>query len=349
VLLGAAGCGKDKEGPKGPSHCTPAPYAATGEVEAVYDPWNDWLTYRLEVAPGAPFETLILRSYNVLPETSIQSPGRYDLTGTNANDCGTCLMAYTGCGDGDCDKIFYADSGALIVSAFGNPGERFGGQLADVIFREITFDEETGEASPKDGGTAFCAHGLSFDLPITEKTPAPTCVAPGSGAMLGDNIADFTLVDCNGNPVSLHGRCGQVKALRFMLIAGWCSACTALVPAAEAERDRDHANGLETLYILGENDAYEQPSPADCLAYAARHDLDPDRVLLDYGDTWGPWETFFTYVYGYLGDSIGLPWNAVFDGDNMAYVYNDSVGCYADGGGAGAYELDNTIDDLLSP
>lgn len=80
---------------------------------------------------------------------------------------------------------------------------------------------------------------------------------------------------------------------------------------------------LEAWVLLGEDANYGPPSLADCLAYAnnTSHPYDPAKVFIDPN-----WDTFFNYVYGYLGDSILLPWNAVLRGGNMEYVYSDSTG-----------------------
>jgi len=137
-------------------------------------------------------------------------------------------MAFKNCTRTSCEKIFFADTGALIVKSVGGAGERFAGTLNDVIFHEVVWDSDAGEAGdyvPGGSGDSFCAHGLTFDQPIVEKVADPACVAAGSGSLLGDNIGDFSLQNCNGDMVTLHSRCGGVKALRIMLISGWCTAC----------------------------------------------------------------------------------------------------------------------------
>ncbi len=323
LLWSFAGCAEEEKPPAGPTTCQATPFAVASQ-RVIFDTWNNRLTYTLEASSG-PFETLQIRSYNDGP-ASLQAAGRYNLYGSNFKDCDLCLLAFAECTDGDCNKVYFADTGALLVSAYGEIGGQLTAELYDVTFREVTIDEDTYESTPVVGGGLFCAHGLRFDLPIEEKLPSPTCVADGSGVLLGDNIADFSLVDCNGTPAPLHTYCGTTKAVRLMLVAGWCSACASLIPGAESQRDLNASRGQETLYLLGEDDQGGRPSQAFCRSYADGHDIPYERMLIDYGNTWGAWEATFTHIYPYLGDSIGLPWNAVLDGRNMQYVYNDEVG-----------------------
>lgn len=338
ALLALVACGeKETEDPvDGPLYCAPTPFARTSD-RAVYDDWNDRLLYSAVTSETGTFEQISLRSYGSA-DNGIKGPGRYELAGTTPADCGLCVFAFQDCEGRDCDKVLFADTGAVIIGESGDVGGRLAGQLINVIFKEIAFDDQKGEWLPVPGGAAMCGHGFTFDVPVTEKIPEPTCVADGTGSLLGDNVADFTLNDCNGNPHSLHSLCGD-GAVRLMAIAGWCSACATLVPLAEDERNRQNARGLETWYIMGEADYDVAPTPAYCLEYADTHSVDPARILLDSGQ-YG-WEVFFTNVNPYISDgTIALPWNAVLDRTNMQYVYNDPMG---------PGQLEQTISSLLTP
>jgi len=336
LLLVACGEKEAKDPVDDTLYCAPTPFERTSE-QALYDDWNDRLLYSAVTSETGTFEQISIRSYGSA-DTGIKGPGRYELAGSGPRECGLCAFAFQGCDGSDCDKVLFADTGAIIVGEPGDLGGRLAGQLINVIFKEIAFDDQAGEWLAVPGGAATCAHGFTFDVPVAEKVPSPTCVADGTGSLLGDNVADFTLNDCNGNPVKLHDLCGT-GAVRLMAIAGWCSACAVLVPEAEDERNLLHDRGLETWYIMGEADYDENPTPAYCLEYAEAHGVDPARMLLDFGQ-YG-WETFFTNVDPYIVDgSIALPWNAVLDGSNMQYVYNDPFG---------PGHLNQTISGLLTP
>ena len=67
---------------------------------------------------------------------------------------------------------------------------------------------------------------MPFDQPAELPSGGPaqaSCVASGTGVYEGDNVADLTLTNCLGEPVSLHATCGQSKAHWLIGTAGWCT------------------------------------------------------------------------------------------------------------------------------
>ncbi|MFC1612126.1 peroxiredoxin family protein [Myxococcota bacterium] len=335
-----AACGSDtKKPPEGPAHCPPAGFEAV-RYRAVIDTWaaNDRLVFTAATSESEPFDEIVIISRGGT-DISIQGAGRYDLSGSNTQDClvlpgpsaggsstepsrGMCVIAYENCQGGNCENVYLASTGTMIISDYGTPGERFIGRFDNVIFKPITIDRYSGWSSAA-AGSNWCAHGFSFDLELEEKKAQSTCVDSGTGILLGDNIANFSLQDCNGNSVDLHSVCGK-KAVQLMLVAGWCSACSALIPEAEDYRTANAANGFEVLYLLGEDANFRRPMASFCASYAESHGVPPERMLIDHGDL--AWDTTFSYLWPYLGDMMALPWNALLRGTNMEYVYNDEVG-----------------------
>ena len=307
------------------TYCTPGPFAKVTE-SALFDAWNDRLIYSAKTSETEPYDRISIYSYASDP-TGIQMPGRYELLGSTMEDCGTCVLSFKNCQDGSCEQMFYGGSGALIVADVGDIGEKFEGRLDNVLFREIEWNASDGKYEYVGIGedNARCGHQFSFDLAIEEKVASASCVERGSGSLLGDNIANFSLQNCAGEWVELHDYCGNDKAIMLMLISGWCSACHQLVPEIETNRNLHDAEGLEVLYIMGEDDNEARPTLSFCQEYAQNHGVDPSRMFVDYGENY-PWETFFAEIYPYIGDSFGVPWFAVLDGRNLQYVYNDSVG-----------------------
>lgn len=88
--------------------------------------------------------------------------------------------------------------------------------------------------------------------------------------------------------------------------------------------------GLDIMIVLGENQYRQKPTLSYCKSYASSHGVPPDKVYLDFGNTFGPWEALFTNIYPYLGPDgqLNLPWEAVLDGDNMEYLYSTLGGGY---------------------
>ena len=106
-----------------------------------------------------------------------------------------------------------------------------------MVLKEVTINNDTFVSSPVAGGQTWCIDGLSFSEEISGGGPAPggpgagnfpvyegevsdTCVANGNGNLINSNIADFTLTNCNGDPVSLHQGCGK-KAIWLISVGGW--------------------------------------------------------------------------------------------------------------------------------
>lgn len=97
------------------------------------------------------------------------------------------------------------------------------------------------------------------------------------------------------------------------------------------------------MIVLGETQQQNgQPSLEYCKSYAQELGVPIDKIYIDFGPTYGPFETLFSNLDVYSsGGSFSLPWDAVLDGDNMEYMFCSMVG--------GAYpSVPVAIEDLLA-
>lgn len=295
------------------------------------------LVYQAINSEELPYDAVVIENYQGEPYNGPTEPGTYDLEGSNYEDCGLCLRAYRDCGEGGCDRQFLADHGQVEITAIGGAGEKLVAIFHDVVFTEVTINSSTYHSTPVPGGETWCLDGYSIDQEIVLDEASPECVPEGSGGLIGDNVANFSLQNCDGEWVNLHDMCGS-KAVLMVAIAGWCSACADWVPQIQAAYDDLHDDGLEVMFILGENMSGTQPNLAFCSSYAASHNLNSSLVFIDHDGEFA-WATLFSNVYPYVGDTIGLPWNAVLRGTNMEYVWADTA--------AGGMDLNDILNLLL--
>ncbi len=260
------------------------------------------------------------------------TPGTYELSGINYKDCGLCLLAGTGCSEGTCEKMFYAEKGTVEISSVGTEnGATISGVLKNVVFEEVTIGDDY-TSTKVENGTQWCFNDYSFsEVAIDPNAPkvvesfgstADSCVSGGNGTGIGNNINNLQLTNCNGEMVNLHDGCGVSKAVWFVHTAGWCGACEQWLPLVNQLYQQEAESGLDVYYILGEDGSSSAPTAEYCTQYAQDKGLDPARVLIDNGAN-GPWGTFAQSVNMY--DAAYIPWNAVLRGSNMEYVWADNV------------------------
>ncbi|TNF32647.1 MAG: hypothetical protein EP329_09525 [Deltaproteobacteria bacterium] len=301
------------------------------------------------------------------------APGTYDLSGSNYETCGNCVLVRTGCNSasGTCQKTYYADAGELVIDRW-ETGGKFSGHLQGVVLKEVTIDPTTYHSTPVAGGGEWCLDQYVFEADVAAPVVGggntqPTCVEEGTGTLVNDNIANFSLPNCYGEQVALHDSCGK-KAMWLIGTAGWCSACHELLTAMVADYggslSRKKVNtrypGLDLLIVLGENQYGANPSQAYCQAYAEDLDIDPAMVLIDNNPNTSdiplidppgyalPVESFattWTNMNPYLvaegdGVTVSTPWHMVLRATNMEYMWTDNLG--------GAATLEGTLNTLLS-
>ena len=147
-------------------------------------------------------------------------PGVVDAYYTGFNTHGFWLYILKGWNGNGYDKLLVPSQGSInITSLTTDFGGQFTATLEGVQLVEATFNQADYTVTPVAHGDTWCLDGVVLDTPITQTLP--DCVEDGTGQLLGDNIGNFELQNCNGDWVNLHDLCKQTKALWFVATAGW--------------------------------------------------------------------------------------------------------------------------------
>lgn len=360
LLLALAACGGDPAAPAaptGPNPCGACPtdhfcsngrcvldpglaagdeatcdaYGFTPTVEAAFARVAAGVTRVRFIASNVvvepPFDKLTFELNHALAfPGGAPAPLTLSLADTGAPGGAVYLRGQTFCNDVDCASTYVATAGELVLDRPGAPGAPLGGTLRGLVLTQVRLDPSTGAIIPFSKAKVWCVGDYRFAVDVPALPVAEgQCVAAGTGREVGENIANFTLQNCYGEPVDLHARCGRAKAVWIVATAGWCGACDAFVPVA-AERYTELADaGLDLMVVLGENGSAGPPSLAYCLDYAAAKGVDPAMVFVDH-DGSAAWAATFGAIETYGDGSIGLPWNAVLDGRSMLYTWSSNAG-----------------------
>ena len=274
--------------------------------------------------------------YNIIQISSLAdwggptTTGTYSLEGINYADCGLCLLASINCTDEGCEKTLYAEEGSVEISEIGfSIGDRFTGRLDGVVFREVTIDQDTFTSTLVEGGETWCLDGYEFSKEIVDPS-AETCAQDNINC-LGDSIPDYELLSCaTGEMVSAHSLMDQFeKGLWMVLTASWCSACREFIPQVRMQEPALEMDGVNVIYVMGEDSNYEEPDLNECQQYAQTYGEGAlDRFYIDFGGEFGSFNATFNSLWPYLGPmgEFGLPFNAMVRSGTYDYEY-----VYADG------------------
>lgn len=152
---------------------------------------------------------------------------------------------------------------------------------------------------------------------------SPVCVPEGTGIYEGDNIADFSLINCDGENIFLHSRCAVARGVLIVHVAAWDQASADLIDAILSGLADELSQGLDLMVVLGEDSLGQPPTLAVCQLFAADNALANDQVFID--DGWSLTRANI-YAYPFSGTDFWIPWMGLLDGDNMLYVYGDGEG-----------------------
>jgi len=152
------------------------------------------------------------------------------------------------------------------------------------------------------------------------------CEAAGTGRIIGEQVADFTFTNCEGDPVRLHDYCGRRKALWMVGSAGWCGACIAHFPEVVEVTNQRRSEGLQSFIFVGETEASSAVTLDWCQNFAASNNVDPAMMIFDETAADGL-QSLWSYIApnGGGGKSIGLPWEAVLDPYDMTFYWDSST------------------------
>ncbi len=283
---------------------------------------EDYGTYVQALDPNDPATALIVEIHDDRGEPV--TVGGHDLAGNTLRDCRVCVLACTVVNN-RCSSIYFADEGVVNITARGSDvNEPLAFDLHRVRFKQVTIDQQAGQANLVPNGDSWCGDGYQFESPLRARP-----------AEVGDTVRDFSLQNCATEAFdSIHDIAADVRALWMIATAGWCPACREYLPQALAAGNDVPEAMLKTIVILGENAQYGQPTLAYCRQYASTYGEDGSRFYIDHNGE-GSFATTFSYMWPYVGDQgeFGLPWNAVMAGGSFRYEYAD--GFEGARGGAG--------------
>ena len=274
------------------------------------------------------------------------APGTYELDGISYADCGLCLLAHKGCNSGECEQTFYAQEGTVEISELNFEGSgQLTARLNHIVFREVTINPSTSSATEVPEGQTWCLEEFDLNETLSDLPSGSGDCGASSASCIGDAIADYELLSCaTGETVSAHTLMDQnEKGLWMVLGAGWCGACSSFIPEVRAREASLDAQGVHTIYVLGEDRNGARPSLDYCSSYAARYGEGAlARFYIDNSDG-GSFRSTFSQLWPYTGPngSFGLPWNAMVRSGAYRYEY-----VYADGAG-GSYEAG--LNELINP
>jgi len=127
------------------------------------------------------------------------------------------------------------------------------------------------------------------------------------GGEIGDIMADWTLLDCDGKEVSLSDYYGTAAAVLINSSAGWCTYCRRETPKLQEWHTEYAGDGLVILQALFENNAARPADAAFCAGWRDQYELtypvlvDPEKIFSDY--------------YLIPGQTGGTPLSVVLDAD----------------------------------
>lgn len=345
--------------------CDQTGFTAAQEI-AVIDQGTSG-TYMIYQAHTSAQPPLDLISIEINAAAAPASGSTVDLTGrANMSLAGADLVVAiaSGCGQQGCASWLLADGGSITFTELSQTGSIVA-TLTNVIFRQVTVDQNTGMASVTPNGATWCLPEWNINAAYEQPPELPkggpaeaTCVADGTGSFQYDNVQNIQLQNCYGDTVSLHDTCGQSKAHWILGTAGWCTACDQLIASLKQQFQGNDGimtrasiaagqPGLDMWIVVGENKQGGMPTSQFCQGYAEEKGVDPSMVLIDHpqqavdiplvdpegyavsinglGTVWSAMNPYLV-ADGSGAVQMGYPWNAILRGSNMEYVWSDYLG-----------------------
>ena len=146
--------------------------------------------------------------------------GTYDLTPADGDlGCDLCVRGHSYCNSDGCAQAYLPESGQLEITHSGEPGTPFRATLKNTVFKQYKI--EGGKYVSYAKGYQWCMGDFTIDVEVPALSEAEDfCVETGTGTGVGDNIGDYSLVNCLGDEVPLHSRCGLTDAVWMVATAG---------------------------------------------------------------------------------------------------------------------------------
>lgn len=272
--------------------------------------------YTEETSVEAPFSQLVIMFRQYSTYKGPTEPGTYAIPHKGFAECSICILVFENCTAQECGRVYLADEGSVEVHSLDDANAPFEATLHDVVLKEVKIGSDFSTTWVPNGKT-WCLDGhRAAATTVTLKVPQPECVPGGTGPYLDDNIANFSLTNCNNESVWLHDFCGQTKAVWIIMAVAWCPHCAKLVPQA-AQYYEAHKPAVEVWVVLGEDFSGDTPDQSECITYADGRGFPRERMFYDPG-----WQKLTQYVYPHY--MSGVPYSIILDGDNMAYVWSSA-------------------------
>ena len=168
-------------------------------------------------------------------------------------------------------------------------GDRFAGKLSNVVFREVSIDDNF-TSTPVEGGQKWCFGEYTFDGMIDSSgggAPAAGMDGPTGDvanparcddptlACIGEQIQDFSMINCaTGMPQSMNEYFAGAQGGWYVLTAGWCPACSQFIPnVLDVLQNPAIVNKIKTAFVLGEDRGYNAPTLEYCQRYGMQNNI----------------------------------------------------------------------------
>ena len=189
-------------------------------------------------------------------------------------------------------------------------GGSSGGDTADAGGQAGAGGESMGAGGTAGAGGAAGAGG------VVNQTPGDCAFDTAqAGKGPGKQIENFPLEMWNGERFDFHNNCGgTTKAVWVFLSTGWCGACENYARTVQEFYMQYRGQGLEVVWIVGEDQNHEPPTPEYMQQYKEAKMAD-FTIIRDNG---------FFQTRRYIDPSAAgniLPRQYVLDASNMLMVY----------------------------
>jgi len=138
--------------------------------------------------------------------------------------------------------------------------------LAALLLAAVTALSACDDGDSTTPGTTPPTDDVSVSQETTNSGPytlGPDCNIDESnfGKKIGNTIDNITLALFTGERYDLHANCGYDKKVVWVVLGtGWCGACEALAPKLQPIYEQYKDQGLEILWVLGEDTKGAPPS-----------------------------------------------------------------------------------------
>ena len=144
--------------------CTYDNFNVAGERAFVVNASTDQpiFVFQATDSGSSPMNVLEILSYPGEPYHGPNGVGTYSMDGNNYEDCSLCMLIYEHCGESSCESVYFADLGELQVNSAMEVNQNFSATLRNVVFKEVSIDQETYRSTPIDGGNTWCVDSLTI-------------------------------------------------------------------------------------------------------------------------------------------------------------------------------------------